>query len=157
MFSTTDTVAAPSNTETAFSTNYTLPANLLGSGKILRVAFGWSLLGSGGPSVAFRVRLGGSYILNTIAAQVAPATTTYGGVQLYMQGTAAPSGSATVLVNPLMVNGNSSALCPISGDNAAPPALATNGTLVLQPYFFASANTSGNSMTLNQMIVEALN
>jgi len=95
------------------------------------------------------------------AKQSAPAasiTSIPGGVTFYIQGTAAAGSSVPVHVHPVLPPALNIAGVPFNQSSVTQPVnLATNGTLTITPGLVCSAATAGNSVTVNQMIVEALN
>lgn len=77
-----------------------------------------------------------------------------------IQGSAAPGASVATYVHPWPsfagAAGNSVNPFEQSASQVAQPVnLATNGSLVVQPILFCSVNTAGNSVTLQQFIVES--
>jgi hypothetical protein len=81
-----------------------------------------------------------------------------GGISFLIHGTAAAGSSVAVITSPLVAPGAATGnITPFNYSVVAPSQLvATNGTLVIQPQFFSNAATAGNSLTLNQMLVEVL-
>jgi hypothetical protein len=157
----TDTVNAPNNTTTAFSTSYNLPANYLTAGRVIRITLGFVFVTTDVPTMNLALFMGPGP--TTVWASV-PLTsgnnaTRWGGVTILIQGTAAAGASVAVYAHPIISPGTSSgALVPIAGGNTSQPVnLPTNGILAITPALFASSSTAGNSVTLQQMIVEALN
>jgi hypothetical protein len=160
-FSSTDTVSCPSNVTTAFATSYTLPANALTANKLLRVTIGAALTSSASPpSMAFKLYIGGTQVYAaTPGSPNASLAGVTGGTTFLIQGTAAVGASVGVYTSPLSYAAEvSNHGTPFNAGTIAQPVnLATNGALVIQPEFFCSASTAGNSLTLNQMVVEAIN
>ena len=157
---TTDTVNAPANTTTNFATTYTIPANTITATTLLRITIGVTAVNAGSePATGFVLLIGGVIVYSAYAISATTAAThAVGGAVFHVHGTAAASGSAAIITNianaPAAASGN---YTPFNYSNTAASAnVATNGTLVIQPAFFSNAATSGNSLTLNQMIVELL-
>jgi hypothetical protein len=151
-----------STTEADFSTNYTLPAMYLTANKLLRVTIGFSLTSSASPpGMAFNLKLGGTPVYT--ATQTAPPASlaaSPGGITFYIQGTTTPGASVSVHIHPILpptVNGTASV--PFDGPTITQPVttVATNGTLAIKAGLICSTTSGTNGMTLNQMIVEALN
>ncbi len=157
---TTDTVAAPANTTTSFATSYTIPASTIVATTLLRVTFTFSMtVSASAPAESFRLTLGGVQVYSAFA--VSPTTTMTGGtggISFLIHGTAAAGSSVAVITSPLVAPGAATGnITPFNYSVVAPSQLvATNGTLVIQPQFFSNAATAGNSLTLNQMLVEVL-
>jgi len=157
-YGTTDTVSCPGNTTANFGTSYTIPANTLTAKSMLRVTFGVSATSSSTPPLmGFRLLLGGTtvYSANAGTPQVS-ISGAQGGITFLLRGTATPSASAAVYTTPIQTPfANSSNVVPFNASTTAVSQnQATNGTLVIQPALFCSANTAGNSITLEQMLVE---
>lgn len=158
----TDTITCPNNTATSFATTYTIPANSLVANKILRVTLGFTLLSSGSPpSFGLNLLIGGTTVYTTLpTAPTASVGSRPIAVSFLIQGTAAAGASAAVHTHPLpgFVISAGPTVTPFTVSTVTQPVnLATNGTLVVQPQLFCSANTAGNSMTLQQFVVEKLN
>lgn len=159
----TDAVNCPANTTANFATTYTIPANYLVANKLLRLTMAFNVVATATvPTMGFRLSIGGTSVY--AGTPVASSVTTGQplSISFLIQGSAAASGSAAVYTHATEPAGAaaSGAFSPWSGGASAvvqPVNLATNGTLAIQPIFFCSAATAGNSMTLQQMIVEALN
>jgi hypothetical protein len=114
---------------------------------------------AGAPAEAFKLLIGGVTVY--YAYPISPTTAcsgATGGAEFYVRGTGAAGSSVAVITNPNLVpEAASGNLSPFNYSVTAPSQLlATNGTLLIQPQFFSNAATAGNSMTLNQMIVEVL-
>lgn len=160
----TDTVACPNNTTGNFATTYTIPANYLVANKILRLTVSFAITSSASPpNVGYRMTIGGTTVFTGTA--VVPTINMTGSpvtAQFYIQGSAAAAASAAVYtaVTPgFQISGTAYGpwVAVGVGVNNQPVNLATNGTMVIQPQLFCSTNTAGNSLKLQQMIVEALN
>lgn len=161
----TDTVACPNNTTSNFATTYTIPANYLVANKVIRVTLSFLGISSASPpSEGFLLKIGASTVYQANVGLPGSGLTTGMpiSVTFLIQGSAVASASAAVYTHPnVLYMGNTAVFTPFSSVNgtglAQPINLATNGTLVVQPVLFCSLNTAGNSLTLQQMIVEALN
>jgi hypothetical protein len=161
-YSTSDTITASvvGTTETDFATNYTIPANLLVAGKVLRVTVGLLFTLSGSPpTIIFKLKIGAVVLYAGTATTTGPTAVTNvgGGACWLIQGTAAAGGSVAVEtevigVPQFLVPYTSSYNTVAQGVNVATNA---SGLLALAVRFGAS--TAGNSVTLRQFIVEELN
>lgn len=155
-----DLVAATiGTTETAFASNYTVPANFLTTKKALRVTIGTAVTASASaPTVTFRLRWGG--VAGTIIYQSnspAPAAGTGRiGATFLIQGTAAAGASAVARVN--MVGavdlGSTTAIWTGGSVATSGPAIATNASSVLTVTMQFGAATAGNDVELSQFMVE---
>lgn len=163
--STTDQIAAAtvSTTETAFATTYTIPANYFVANRVLKVTMVFVTTTSASPaSQRIRVRLGGlagTVVHDTTAvAGIGTAMTSRTSVaQIYLQGTAAPGASVNVQAGWQACGNAPVTLCSTSNVIAQPVAVATNTQQALTVTLTYGANTAGNTVNLNQMIVESLN
>lgn len=157
----TDTVSCPNNTTANFATTYTIPANYLVANKLLRITMSFGLTTTATvPSFGFNLQIGGTNVF--VSNQGAPSAAWVKApmsIMFYIQGSAAAGGSAAVYTHPSVTATTNSASLPfhqaVGTAIQQPVNLATNGTLVIQPQLFCSANTAGNSMTLQQLIVES--
>jgi hypothetical protein len=158
LYGTTDTVTCPSATSTAFATTYTIPANTITSTTLLRVTVAGTLqTSSSPPGMGIILNLGSTMIWSPYTSAVPGGgyTAVPSGAQFFLRGTATPSASSAVLTNPLFIaQGNASAPWDSNVNNTISRNFATNGTLTLSASLFCTANTAGNSFTLNQMVVE---
>jgi hypothetical protein len=158
LYSTTDTVSCPNNTSTAFATTYTIPANTITSTTLLKVTVAGTLqTSSSPPGMGIILNLGSTMIWSPYTSAVPGGgyTAVPSGAQFFLRGTATPSASSAVLTNPLFIaQGNASAPWDSNVNNTISRNFATNGTLTLSASLFCTANTAGNSFTLNQMVVE---
>lgn len=156
-----DTITCPNNTATSFATTvYTIPANTLIAGKIYRVTLGFTFLSSGSPpTMGLNLLIGGTTVYTTL-----PTTPTASvgsrpiSLEFLIQGTAAASASAGVLTHPLpgFTISAGPTVTPFTVSTVTQPVnLATNGTLAINPQLFCSVNTAGNSVTLQQILVES--
>lgn len=159
----TDTVACPNNTTANFATTYTIPANYLASNKLLRISLGLVAQTSGSPAqFSFKLSIGGILVYGT-AGGASPGgnqTATPIRIDFLIQGPEAAGATAHVYVHPSvpwMVGSSSYTPFPGLTPQTEPVSLATNGTLIVQPILFCNTNTAGNSLTLQQFVVEALN
>lgn len=157
----TDTLNCPNNTTSDFATTYTIPAKLIRAGKLLRITVGYSLTTSAGaPTINFKLQLGGVAVFTSSTLPTTSAITgRSSAVSFVVQGTAAPGASVAVYTNPLNNwFGANAVMTPMGGNTVSQPVnLNTAAGLAIVPGLFCSANTAGNSMTIQQLIVEALN
>lgn len=134
-----------------FATTYTLPANFIDVGKIVRVSIGYEHLGTGaGANLLPKVKLGGTAIYTSIVANPNLATPPNEvGLQLIIGSNLAPG--AAVAVKTALVGG----FAPLSRSSTTfSTTQATNGTLAIQPTFQCTATTAGVSLQLTSMLVE---
>lgn len=156
-----DTVTCPNNTATSFGTAiYTIPANTLIAGKIYKVTLGLSLLSSGSPpTFGLNLLIGGTTVYTTLpTAPTASVGNRPISLSFMIQGTAAAAASAAVMTHPLpgFVISAGPTVTPFTVSTVTQPVnLATNGTLAIVPQLFCSVNTAGNSVTLQQIVVES--
>jgi hypothetical protein len=149
--------ATINTTETAFTTNYTIPGNLFDVGKVLRVTAGFEQIGTAaGATVTPKMRLGstagsiaGTLVYTSFGGTVASGTNE-SGFMLDLLGTAAPGASVAV---------KSALKGSVSGfarsTSAYSNALATNATLLLQMTLTCTANTASTSFQLTNLMIEA--
>jgi hypothetical protein len=152
-----------------FATSYTLPANYLTANRVLRVTFGFDLItGAVAPTMGLNLKMGATNvaILGTGQTPAANLGNSIVGISFIIQGSAAASASAAVYVHPMVPSSSSGSAWTIFINNPSGPAgaggastnLATNGALAIVAALTANgAGTGTNSLTLNQMVVEALN
>lgn len=148
--------ATITTTETTFATNYTIPTNFFNTGTFLRVSASFEALGSGGPTLTPRIRLGSTVgaIAGTIVYTSIPGTFSGGvigeaGWIVDLNGTATPGASVAVKTAFL------GAAAPMGRSSTAfSNAVATNGTLLLQVTWQCSANTAGNTLQLTRLLIE---
>lgn len=156
----TNNSASGSGADFNHNLTYAIPANFLGSGKLLRVTAHFSCTsGSASPTLLIKLKAGATSLDNVGTAQVMINSVTNKQVmfQYLIQATAAPSASSNVFIG-RTGSSNMWANANIYGDIANPVALATNGALTLQMATqWGSAGTGTNTITLQQFIVEALN
>lgn len=161
-FSTTDTLTASviTTTETAFATQYALPANYLTTNKLLRVSAFFNATSTATiPTSVITLRLQKSGPTNvnlyTNAAAAFPAGTIGFGAIWYIQGTAAAGAAVSVMCG-VMAH---SSVGPPAGRNtiATPSTVDTASAQTIQITQTYSSNAASNSITLTQLIVEALN
>jgi hypothetical protein len=157
----TDSVNCPNNTTSNFATTYTIPANQITANKLLRITLGFALTTSGSPpTMAMNLSIGGTSVYTPLAStpQASVAGRPY-AITFMIQGTAAAGASVATQFHPEPPGGlQIVANAPFNVSTTSSPInLATNGTMVIQPILFCGANTAGNSMNLQQFIVEKLN
>lgn len=156
---TTNNASSGAGSFFAHTPTVTLPAGFLSAGRALRILAGFRLTtGSAASATSFRLRAGATPILSlnatgTPAANQANATF---GLTFIVQSLGAPSSSANVEAS---VFGNTNAgTATVTNQVAQPVALPTNAAIVLAiDTEWASAGTGINTLTLSQLIVEALN
>ncbi len=143
-------------TPTLFATTYTIPANTLIANKAFRVTIGSLFTASGsGPTFTLDILLGATVVWTGVANAPAAATNnTFGGSYL-IQGTAAAGASVNVVTSP--VGSSLGVLWGGKGTVNQPVLVATNANKVLAGRLTCSANTAGNSVTLQQLVVESIN
>lgn len=154
-----DTISAPNNATTNFATTYTFPANAIAVGTVHRITMTLKHVCSGAAlTTSFKSTLGGTDACSFTSATQATSGTRTVSLAIDFIGTAAPSAtSAVVVAAQSPIGANSAALAPFNTPaSTVPTNFATNGTLVFQPQFQASANTAGNSLQLLSMVVEKL-
>jgi hypothetical protein len=160
--STTDTVPAPAATYGNFATTYTFPPNAIAAGSVYRVTTGFSIttdgLSGGTTTLGVRFQLGGTTVFNgTSGVPTTNMTARPTSISFLVVGTAAPGGAVNVHVHPDVQPGTATANHPFVPISASQPvSLATNGSLTLQPAFYASASGGTNAMTLNTMVIEQI-
>src|SRR5579872_2291892 len=160
-FSTSDSKSC-NTTEADYSTSYSIPSSYIVANKLLRVTIGVSLTSNGSPpGMAFNLKLGSTTVYTaTQTAPPASLTTVPGGVTFYIQGTAAAGASVSVFVHPILSPAiNGTAGVPFDGPSVAQPVagIATNTSIEIKAGLVCSATSGTTGMTLNQMVVEALN
>jgi hypothetical protein len=158
----TAALSANSGTQT-FGLTYTVPANTIQTGVVLRVSLGMQLSSSAStlPNVSFTVRLGGTNIVTQTANAPTASLTTRGfGLVLLIAGTAAPGGSVAVSTEFLGTHTWEGNIAGVAGgmNLTAQPvsAIATNGSLLIDVQYTTTNSTGGNSAALRQMIVEQI-
>ena len=144
----------------AFSQTYSFPAALLGTNRILRVTGFFSLtstLTSGFPTLQLVLQFGGTDIAATAAVQPDIAFNgMQGSATWQIQGTAAPSSSASVQTGAVI---NIQGFAPADANPVAQPVTANTsaaGTLDIVAVWSA-VHSGTTSITLQQLLVEALN
>lgn len=162
---TTDTVTAAmayagSGNTTVFASNVSIPANTIQATTVLRVSVVGTVTSSATPpNMAARLLLGGTTVwaANTTYAPGANENSLAFAAIFLIHGTAPSSASAAVLTNPAyMAISSSYAPWDAAASLSVSQTLATNGALVLQPALYCSAGTAGNSVTINQFLVEVV-
>lgn len=138
---------------------YTIPANFLTQGRVLRVTAHFRVTtGSAVPVVDIQLRAGSSVLAHYQPnATAVSATNNQFGLQWFIQAIDAPGAAADV--EAVMIgNSNAIASLVVHSDTDMPVALATNAALVIKVATqWATAGTGTNTLTLSQFIVEALN
>jgi len=157
--SSSDTLTAPNNTYSSFATTYTLPANAITTGSVHKVTLGFVITTDGAPpTLGVRVQFGGVTVFNgTSGTPTTNMSARPCSITLLVVGSATPGAAVSVFVHPDVQPGTGTANHPFVPISASQPVtLATNGSLLIQPAFFASATSASNSMTLNSFVVEQL-
>lgn len=154
----TDTVNCPANTTANFATTYTIPLNTITTGTILDLKLGFTLATTATvPNMSFRLSIGGTSVFTAASTTITATAIPMGiGVEFLISGKAVPSASSAVVTNVIEAATNQNAmLTPFAQGGAVNNLqnLATNGALVIQPVFFCSAATAGNSLTLNSFVL----
>jgi hypothetical protein len=154
----TNNAASGSGTDVDHTPTCTIPGNFLQNGKRLRACVTGTYTTAGtAPTILFTLKTGTTPIARASASGV-PAGKTAWTINFCYRLTAetAPGGTASVRVTP---HGILDSIC--CGDNintiAQPVTLATNGNLVLTLASQWGSNISGNTWTLSDMTLEALN
>jgi hypothetical protein len=144
------------NVDADFTAVYTIAANWLVTGRVLRVTLDFLVVtGAAAATELFYLKLGATKVFQ-IAAAVNPgnSTTTTFAVTYLIMGTAAAGASVIVHVNapgpPLPSNGSFTNVLTA-------PAVATNGTLTIVPGLQWSSNTTLDTLTLRHAVVEVVN
>lgn len=160
-FSTIDQIAAATagTTETAFTTAYIIPANFFVANRALRVRYVLQATSSGSaPTLRFRLRaIAGSTPANiwTMPA-ISPANNMASRgfvMEFIIQGTAAPGASVPVMTGgQVLVPG--ATIANLVNEVAQGVNLDTTQALTLQLTLQYGANTAGNTVDLQQMIVQ---
>lgn len=160
-YSNTDQLAAQtvSNTETAFATQFALPANYLTANRLLRISamFEYTTPGTAA-SQLIKLRLQKAGPTNTNLYQMGAAVTQTvsqtrsGGFQWLIQGTAAAGAAVAVDVGTLINMNNNTYVNglaqPITVDTASAQTIQITNTF--------GTNTTGNTINLRELIIEEL-
>jgi hypothetical protein len=147
---------ATGNSEQNFATTYTFAANSIVTGKFFRAYFGFGYTAASTiPNFTIVIKLGGTTIWSTTAAAPTASTGKHIGLQLMICGTAAAAASAGVVTTPTMMYVGATAFT--TTNTAQPVNLATNGTLALSAHVTFASTSAAETMTLHQLVVEALN
>ena len=153
-----DTVTC-NTSETDFTTTYTIPANFIVANRVLRITWlgRMTTASSSPPGMAFNLKLGTTSVF-TASTALPPAASLSNapvGIVFYVQGTAAAGGSVNVFTNPALPSPTD---VPFSKSSVNQPvALATNGSLAVKPGLVCASTSASNSLTTDQLIVEATN
>ncbi len=141
------------NTPTNFATTYTIPANTLIANKGFKVSVGFQVTGQSTPSFTFDMLLG-TTVVYTGPSAGATVTNVGIGAILLVQGTAAAG--ASVNVNTSLIGSGGLGIL-VRNNLAQPVAVATNANKAVTFRLTCSTNTAGNSVTLQQLLVESVN
>lgn len=162
----TDTVTAATayagtGNMAAFASNCAIPASTITSTTILRVSIAGVLSTSASsvPNMTAALDIGSTQVWkgNTGLTPTASLSNNSFSAEFLIHGTASPASAANVITNPLFTNATSAYGQPFTTGAFNPEAsLATNGSLVIQPYLYASSGTTGNSATITQFLVEVV-
>jgi hypothetical protein len=164
--STSDTVAnvdagATTGSGKAFATTYTIPANTLRTGKVLRLSVGFLYNSpASSASVQFRVRINGVDICKSSANTASSITSLSMFAQYIIWGTAAPGASVSVgcmAVNGTIVGGGAAGFAA----NTIGPEVSgvtTNANETLDMTILYGANTpTPHNYSMRFMMIEELN
>lgn len=139
--------------------NFSLPANFLKAGRVLRVTCLFRITsGSVPPSLDLELLAGGTVLAhNAPGPPLASLTNVQWGMQYFLQAVDAPGAAANVECG-IVSNSNNIGAAAAVDNTAMPVALATNGALTLQVASkWSAAGTGTTTIKLSQFIVEALN
>jgi hypothetical protein len=166
----TVTNASGAGTDFFFATTCAIPANQLNANSTLLIDLGFVLTSSSSPSFNFKVWVcqvsgcasGTTANLYASGAHVPTAITGNGAGAIYMLQSAGAAGSSVnVTLNCLNCAGAGSSslvLTPNGGNGTAQPvAINTSVTEYISFSLNISANTAGNSMTIQQAAVQQVN
>lgn len=154
----TNNSSSGSGTYVSHTPTFTIPANFMTAARAFRVSAHFQMTtGSAPPNLNHRLVLGSSVLgVSTAFAPSASLTNVGFGMIWMLQATAAPSGSTNVLCT--IITGPTGGIAAQVNAVGQPIAIATNAaqaiTLATQ---WSAAGTGTNTITLNQLIVEALN
>lgn len=143
-----------------FATGYTIPANTLAVGVVLRVTLLYITTVATTPvTMIFLTNVGGVNVYTS--ATITPTTQSNKsfGIQLWITATAAPSASSAVEIDTMhtpFVATAATSTVGLANGVAQTVNLATNGTLAIQNQLTFGANSATNNVWLRQMIVEQL-
>jgi hypothetical protein len=140
-------------TPTNFATTYTIPANTLIANKGFKVSVAFQVTGQGTPTFTFDMLLGTTVVFTGPSASVNFTSTGIGAIFL-VQGTAAAG--ASVNVNTGLIGSGQLGIL-VRNTIAQPVAVATNANKAVTFRLTCSTNTAGNSVTLEQLMVESVN
>ena len=139
--------------------NFSLPANFLKAGRVLRILCLFRLTtGSAPPSLEVELHAGAAVLAHNVpASPTANCTNIQWGIQYILQAVDPPGVAANVECG-IVANASSIGGANSTDTTAMPVALATNGALTLQVATkWATAGTGTTTIALRQFIVEALN
>lgn len=145
--------------ELIFKSQYSLPASYLTTNKVLRVTAIFQYTSSSSvPASTIKLKLGSTNVYSSpSAAGILSSNITSKGVSMVwiVQGTAAAGASVNVEAGVLHGINSGAAM----QNNTATPiaAIATNGALIISVSWQWAANTAGNNIILQQLIVEGCN
>ncbi|MGH6834927.1 MAG: hypothetical protein ACREC9_05085 [Methylocella sp.] len=137
---------------------FTIPANFMTSGRAVRVTTHFQITtGTGAPVLLHRLSLGTTALGTTPSFTPGNSQTNVGFALIWIfQATAAPGASVNVQCS-LVTGANGGASAQVN-TTAMPVAVATNAAnAVTIATEWATAGTGTNTISLNQLIVEALN
>ncbi len=154
-------VEALTNSTTAqqnFTSVFTIPANYLVTGKVLRVSILFEFAtGSTAQSQRYALKLGSTTVFDQGAAQTPGANTTRNAwLEFLIVGTAAAGASVAVETSSVSP-GNWPPATSSLGATAQPVNLATNGSLTIVPAITFGGTATTNTVTLRVAMVEELN
>lgn len=137
---------------------YAIPANTITTASVFRISMAYGVTtGSAAPPLRFALRIGGTTVYRSNGATT-PSNNLAGAnfvICVLLQGTTVPGATAPVYTNPILPIAS---LTDGSNNNLPQPVnLATNGDLTLTVQSrWDSAGTGVNTITLQQLVVEAL-
>lgn len=137
---------------------YSIPANYLTAGKLLRVTLGWKMTTGASANLTIKLKAGSTLLSQNVAGVPTGSVTgmTFATV-FYLQAIDVPGAAANVQILPISNYASYTNVLNIN-NVTNPVALATNGALSLvASTLWSAAGTGTNAITLSQMIVEALN
>lgn len=157
-----DNLSAPTITtvETAWATNWTIPANFLVTNKAIRVTASFQWIATAVvPTSIIRIRAGGvgGTLLQQGQTTAFPAGSGYNqSIQFIMNGTAAATGSSPVETH-LIAGHAGNTFFGREARTSQPVNFATNASQVLCFTMQYSAGTASNSCKLKQLLIEEIN
>lgn len=139
--------------DTAYATTYTIPANTLVTGKVYRFTAGFTSVSTAVPTSAIKVKIGTATIYSMTATALVSGTSSF-AISGLIIGAAAASATGTVY-NTLVCMANTAGL---RNQTAQPVStVITNADQTITATLLLSAGTTGNTMTLQSLVVEPLN